>query len=54
VKEKKGYLRLRYRWIPSIVSARVKPASISAVASCGVVAVLHKYSSSPLITIALR
>lgn len=52
--KKRGYLRFRYRCIPSIVSAWVKPASISCCASFGVVAVLHMYSSSPLITIALR
>jgi hypothetical protein len=49
-----GYLRFRYRCIPSMVSACWNPCSISCVASCGVVAVLHMYSSSPFSTIALR
>jgi len=39
------YLRFLYRCLPSIVSACVKPVSISLAASSGVVAILHVHSS---------
>lgn len=45
VGKKGGYLRFLYMCIPSIVSARVKPVSISFMASSGVFAVLLVHSS---------
>lgn len=47
------YLRFRNSFSPSISVMYVNPASISCVASLMLVAVLHVYSSSPPIVMAL-
>lgn len=49
----RGYFRFRYRCIPSIVSASVKPASISSWASLVFCAALHIHSSSFIICMIL-